>query len=51
MHFHLKFLLDITNINISIISEVATLIVNKLPRVNKVLYDITSKPPSTNEWE
>jgi len=51
MHFHFKFLLDITNINISIISEVATLIVNKLPRVNKVLYDITSKPPSTIEWE
>ena len=31
--------------------EVATLIVNKVPRVNKVLYDITSKPPSTIEWE
>ena len=42
---------DVTNIDISILSEVATLIVNKVPRVNKVLYDITSKPPSTIEWE
>ena len=42
---------DVTNIDVSILSEVATLIVNKVPRVNKVLYDITSKPPSTIEWE
>ena len=42
---------DVTNIDITILSEVATLIVNKVPRVNKVLYDITSKPPSTIEWE
>jgi GMP synthase (glutamine-hydrolysing) len=42
---------DVTNIDISVLSEVATLIVNKVPRVNKVLYDITSKPPSTIEWE
>ena len=42
---------DITNIDITTLSEVATLIVNKVPRVNKVLYDITSKPPSTIEWE
>jgi GMP synthase (glutamine-hydrolysing) len=42
---------DVTNIDISVLSEVATLIINKVPRVNKVLYDITSKPPSTIEWE
>ena len=42
---------DVTPIDINILSEVATLIINKVPRVNKVLYDITSKPPSTIEWE
>ena len=42
---------DVTPIDINTLSEVATLIINKVPRVNKVLYDITSKPPSTIEWE
>ena len=42
---------DVTQIDIETLSEVATHIINKVPRVNKVLYDITSKPPSTIEWE
>ena len=42
---------DVTSIDVNILSEVATKIVNGVPRVNKVLYDITSKPPSTIEWE
>ena len=42
---------DVTPININTLSEVATLIINKVPIVNKVFYDITSKPPSTIEWE
>ena len=42
---------EVTKIDISILSEVSTQIINKVPRVNKVLYDITSKPPSTIEWE
>ena len=42
---------DVTSIDINTLSEVATKIVNGVPRVNKVLYDITSKPPSSIEWE
>ena len=42
---------DVTQIDIETLSEVATHIINRVPRVNKVLYDITSKPPSTIEWE
>jgi len=42
---------DVTNIDVSILSEVATLMINRVPRVNKVFCDIISKPPSTIEWE
>ena len=42
---------DVTQIDIETLSEVATHIINKVSKVNKVLYDITSKHPSTIEWE
>jgi GMP synthase (glutamine-hydrolysing) len=31
--------------------DVSNLITNKVKGVNRVVYDITSKPPGTIEWE
>jgi GMP synthase (glutamine-hydrolysing) len=42
---------DWTPLPHSFLATVANRIVNSVPEVNRVVYDITSKPPGTIEWE
>lgn len=42
---------SIANLSTEKLSEIATCIVNRVKGVNRVVYDVTSKPPGCIEWE
>lgn len=34
-----------------VLSEISNTIINQVKGINRVVYDISSKPPATIEWE
>jgi GMP synthase (glutamine-hydrolysing) len=42
---------DWTRLPWEVLGKISTRIVNEVAGVNRVVYDISSKPPSTIEWE
>ena len=42
---------DWTHLPYELLGRISNRVINEVPRINRVVYDITSKPPGTIEWE
>ena len=42
---------DWTRLPMDVVAKVSQRIVNEVPGINRVVYDVSSKPPATIEWE
>lgn len=42
---------DFTRLPWEVLARISTRVINEVPGVNRVVYDVSSKPPSTIEWE
>jgi len=42
---------DWVHVDPAVLGRISTRLTNEVPGINRVVYDVTSKPPSTIEWE
>ena len=42
---------DFARIPYDLLAKISNRIVNEVGNINRIVYDITTKPPSTIEWE